>query len=110
MLAGLKHGGATSLVSKRRGRPSNNRLPEAYRDLRCCWCANVSDFFRHLPPRQRANIGSPDVAGLRVGAHFLQLLPRRIKIAVKDFIAKLAAEFEMVPFVLAERTGKMRYD
>jgi len=29
---------------------------------------------------------------------------------VKDFIAKLAAEFEMVPFVLAERTGKMRYD
>jgi len=33
LLAGLKHGGATSLVSKRRGRPSNNRLPEAYRDL-----------------------------------------------------------------------------
>ena len=33
LLAGLKHGGATSLVSKRRGRPSNNRLPEVYRDL-----------------------------------------------------------------------------
>jgi hypothetical protein len=33
LLAGLKHGGAVSLVSKRRGRPSNNRLPEAYRDL-----------------------------------------------------------------------------
>jgi hypothetical protein len=33
LLAGLKHGGASSLVSKRRGRPSNNRLPEAYRDL-----------------------------------------------------------------------------
>jgi hypothetical protein len=33
LLAGLKHGGAASLVSKRRGRPSNNRLPEAYRDL-----------------------------------------------------------------------------
>jgi hypothetical protein len=33
VLAGLKHGGAASLVSKRRGRPSNNRLPEAYRDL-----------------------------------------------------------------------------
>jgi hypothetical protein len=33
LLGGLKHGGATSLVSKRRGRPSNNRLPEAYRDL-----------------------------------------------------------------------------
>src|SRR3954465_13318210 len=32
LLAGLKHGGAASLVSKRRGRPSNNRLPEAYRD------------------------------------------------------------------------------
>jgi hypothetical protein len=30
LLAGLKHGGAASLVSKRRGRPSNNRLPEAY--------------------------------------------------------------------------------
>jgi hypothetical protein len=30
---GLKYGGAASLVSKRRGRPSNNRLPEAYRDL-----------------------------------------------------------------------------
>ena len=29
--AGLKHGGAASLVSKRRGWPSNNRLPEAYR-------------------------------------------------------------------------------
>jgi len=33
LLAGLKHGGAASLVSKRRGQPSNNRLPEAYRDL-----------------------------------------------------------------------------
>jgi len=33
LLAGLKHGGAASLVSKRRGRSSNNRLPEAYRDL-----------------------------------------------------------------------------
>lgn len=33
LLASLKHGGAVSLVSKRRGRPSNNRLPEAYRDL-----------------------------------------------------------------------------
>ena len=33
LLAGLKHGGAASLVSQRRGRPSNNRLPEAYRDL-----------------------------------------------------------------------------
>jgi hypothetical protein len=29
LLAGLKQGGAASLVSKRRGRPSNNRLPEA---------------------------------------------------------------------------------
>src|SRR3982751_6105607 len=29
----MKHGGAASLVSKRRGRPSNNRLPEAYREL-----------------------------------------------------------------------------
>jgi hypothetical protein len=29
----LKQGSAASLVSKRRGRPSNNRLPEAYRDL-----------------------------------------------------------------------------
>ena len=33
LLAGLKRGGAASLVSRRRGRPSNNRLPEAYRDL-----------------------------------------------------------------------------
>src|SRR4051794_4011170 len=33
LLAGLKHGGAAGLVSKRRGRPSNNRLSEAYRDL-----------------------------------------------------------------------------
>ena len=40
LLAGLKHGGAASLVSKRRGRPSNNRLPETYRDLRCRWFAN----------------------------------------------------------------------
>jgi hypothetical protein len=29
----VKHGGAASLLSKRRGRPSNNRLPEGYRDL-----------------------------------------------------------------------------
>src|SRR5262249_45734818 len=28
-----EHGGAASLLSKRRGRPSNNRLPEAYREL-----------------------------------------------------------------------------
>src|SRR4029077_19398736 len=33
LLAGLKHGGAASLASRRRGRPSNNRLPEAYLDL-----------------------------------------------------------------------------
>jgi Winged helix-turn helix len=33
LLARLKHSGAASLVSKRRGRPSNNRLPEANRDL-----------------------------------------------------------------------------
>src|SRR3954463_9489225 len=33
LLAGLNPGGAASLVSKRRGRPSNNRLSEAYRDL-----------------------------------------------------------------------------
>src|SRR5262244_732160 len=33
LLTGLKHGGATSLVSKRRGRPGNNRLPKEYRDL-----------------------------------------------------------------------------
>src|SRR4051812_5497090 len=33
LLAGLKHGGAASLISKRRGRPSNNRLPEVYREL-----------------------------------------------------------------------------
>src|SRR4051794_10860434 len=33
LLAGLKHGGAASLISKRRGRPSNNRLPEVSRDL-----------------------------------------------------------------------------
>ena len=33
LLAGLKHGGAASLISKRRGQPSNNRLPGAYRDL-----------------------------------------------------------------------------
>jgi len=33
LLAGLKHGGAASLVSRRRGGPSNNRLPEAYREL-----------------------------------------------------------------------------
>jgi hypothetical protein len=33
VLAGLKHGGAASLVSKRRGRPSSNRLPVPYRDL-----------------------------------------------------------------------------
>jgi hypothetical protein len=31
--AGLKHGGAASLVSKRRRRLGNNRLPETYRDL-----------------------------------------------------------------------------
>ena len=29
----MKHDGAASLVSRRRGRPSNNRLPETYRDL-----------------------------------------------------------------------------
>ena len=33
LLHGLKQDGATSLVSKRRGRPSNNRLPAEVRDL-----------------------------------------------------------------------------
>ena len=34
LLAGLKHGGAASLVSKRRGRRSNKRLPEASHGVR----------------------------------------------------------------------------
>ena len=33
LLAGLKRGGAVSLISRRRGKPSNNRLPEPFRDL-----------------------------------------------------------------------------
>src|ERR1700682_4688360 len=33
LLRGLKQDGATSLVSKHRGRPSNNRLPGEVRDL-----------------------------------------------------------------------------
>ncbi len=33
LLRGLRDGGATSLVSKRRGRPSNRRLPDAVRQL-----------------------------------------------------------------------------
>ena len=33
LLHGLKLNGAASLVSKRRGRPSNNRLPTEFRDL-----------------------------------------------------------------------------
>src|ERR1700746_476947 len=45
LLAGLKHGGAASLVSKRRGRLSNNRLPEAYRDLALSLvCERYADF------------------------------------------------------------------
>ena len=70
----------------------------------------LTNLFRHLLSGQPANIGPGDVGGLRVGPKFLKLLPRRMKITVQDFIAKLAAEFEMVLFVLAQRTGKMRYD
>ena len=33
LLRGLRRAGSSSLVSKRRGRPSNNRLPVAIRDL-----------------------------------------------------------------------------
>ena len=33
LLVGLKQAGAASLVSKHRGRPSNNRLPAEFRDL-----------------------------------------------------------------------------
>jgi hypothetical protein len=33
LLAAFRADGAASLVSKRRGRPSNNRLPDAVRDL-----------------------------------------------------------------------------
>jgi hypothetical protein len=33
LLAGFRADGAVSLVSKRRGRPGNNRLPHAVRDL-----------------------------------------------------------------------------
>ena len=33
LLRGLKQDGATSLLSKRRGKPSNNRLPSAIRSL-----------------------------------------------------------------------------
>ena len=32
-MRGLKQNGAASLVSKHRGRPSNNRLPAEFRDL-----------------------------------------------------------------------------
>ena len=58
LLAGLKHGGAAGLVSKRRGRPSNNRLPEAYRDLALSLVRErYADFGPTLPsphqPRRR---------------------------------------------------------
>jgi hypothetical protein len=33
LLRGLKQNGATSLLSKRRGRPSNHRLPDEVRTL-----------------------------------------------------------------------------
>ena len=33
LLRGLRHDGASSLISRRRGRPSNHRLPQAVREL-----------------------------------------------------------------------------
>jgi len=39
LLRGLKQDGATSLLSKRRGKPSNNRLPPEVRTLACRSCA-----------------------------------------------------------------------
>jgi hypothetical protein len=55
LLANLKHGGAASLISKRRGRPSNNRLPEAYRDLALSLVRErYVDFGPTLPPSKAA--------------------------------------------------------
>ena len=40
LLRGLKQDGATSLLFKRRGRPSNHRLPAEVRTLRCRSCGS----------------------------------------------------------------------
>jgi Winged helix-turn helix len=57
LLAGLKRGGAASLVSKRHGRPSNNRLPEAYRDLALSLvCERYADFGPTLAAEKLAEL------------------------------------------------------
>src|SRR5271169_5612555 len=42
LLRGLKQDGATSLLSKRRGKPSNNRLPPKFVTLHCRPCATAT--------------------------------------------------------------------
>jgi hypothetical protein len=62
LLAGLKHGGAASLVSKRRGRPSNNRLPAAYRDLALSLVRErYADFGPTLAAEKLAEVHGPPV-------------------------------------------------
>src|SRR6476619_7580261 len=57
LLAGLKHGGAAGLVSKRRGRPSNKRLPEAYRHLALSLvCERYGDFRPMLAAAKLAEV------------------------------------------------------
>ena len=41
LLRGLKADGTTSLLSKRRGKPGNHRLPAEVRSLACPWCASA---------------------------------------------------------------------
>ena len=51
LLRGFRERGAVSLVSSRRGRPSNNRLPEAVRSLRI---AIVRERYADFGPTQEA--------------------------------------------------------
>jgi hypothetical protein len=65
VLAGLKHGGAASLVSMRRRRPSSNRLPVPYRDLALSLvCERYADFGPTLAAEKLAEVHGSTILAL----------------------------------------------
>src|SRR5438445_4086210 len=52
LLRRYRDGGASAIANQRRGRPSNNRLPDVVRIMRLLWCESATQTLgRHLRPR-----------------------------------------------------------
>ena len=88
LLRGFKQDGATSLLSKRRGKPSNNRLPSAVRTLAL---SIVRDRYADFGPTLAAEKLDSNAHGCLVAPDPAQLDDRRWTVAGSPSSSPLAA-------------------